>query len=106
MLHIFFNFFEHSKNSTYEKVALEDLNSKYLQWFEETELEIFNWSEASRAARVVVQRLREVRVFAADLNPFHLNSLPPVPLSVPFVQRIPPFSVPVGLGGLLDLVDN
>ena len=42
-----------------------------------------------RAAGVVLERLAQVRIFAADLDLVHLegSTLPPVPLSAPFVEK-------------------
>ena len=68
---------------------------------------MFNWSKSSRAASVVLDRLAEVQIFAADLDPVSMDTMLLMPLSAPFVRKIPPFSEPVvlaGLAGLLNLV--
>lgn len=107
-LDLVFNFLAHGPNKTdYDKEVLEPTRSKFIEWIQEQEIELFNWSNTSRNWHGVQEQINQTGCYGVSIHPGYLKKLPPkLPLSAPHLDRFYPFSHPAGVRELIRLYES
>lgn len=101
-LSIVFNFLPKTNNKTMDQAEVLSQKEKFLAWIMSMEDKTFQWN--GRLRQSVESEVKSLQLYGVDINPRDYTKKPAfLPLSAPYLDKIPPFSHPVGLDSLLDL---
>ena len=108
-LDLVFNFLPHVANKTaYELEILRPERKKFIDWIQEQEIELFNWSNTTQIWHGVQDEIGRIGFYGISIHPRYMKELKEgfpsdLRLSSPYLDRFRPFSHPAGIGELLRL---
>ena len=103
-LSILVNYVPVSENTTAAHATFQREEQRWHKWVMQTEQRIFQWDKAK--STIMKQLVNQIPIYIADLDPIFWDIAFPVPLSAPFVAEIEPFSHPMGLHGVVNLIKD
>ncbi|CAE7473900.1 unnamed protein product [Symbiodinium sp. CCMP2592] len=92
----------------YDSEILWPQRQKFIDWIQEQEFELFNWSNSSKTWRGVQEEINRTGFYGVSIHPRYMKTLKEeIPadlrLSSPYLYRFRPFSHPAGIRELLRL---